>query len=212
MNLDEKIRASSRQPLTHQLLMSWLKDYKRPNDKVSELIYQNKLQSIKKGLYVVGSAITAPIPEKLVLANHLLGPSYVSLDSALNYYGLIPERVYETTSVTIKNSRIFRTSIGQFTYAQLPLPYYSFGLKSILIGENQQILIASKEKALCDKIIKTKNVVLRNEKKAYQFLIENLRMDESILKDFDLESMSEWLKEAPKTKSIVNVIKMIKSL
>ncbi|OAQ38215.1 hypothetical protein A5893_15575 [Pedobacter psychrophilus] len=212
MNLIDKISTHSRQPLTHQLLISWLKHYERPNDKISELIHQNKLQSIKKGLYIVGPAIIAAIPEKFTIANHLLGPSYISLDSALSYYGLIPEKVYTTSSVTIKSSKEFDTSIGFFSYSQLPVPYYSFGIKSLLIGESQQILIASKEKALCDKIIKTKGIVLRSEKQAYEFLIKNLRMDEFILKNLNTDEIENWLNNAPKAESISQVVKVIKSL
>lgn len=212
MDLIENIRSCSRQPLPHQLLISWLRDYKRPNDKINELVKQEILLPIKKGFYIIGSAIKAPIPEKMTIANHLLGPSYISLDSALSYYGLIPERVYETTSVTIKSARAFNTEIGTFSYEFLPLPYYSFGVRSISIGESQQILIASKEKALCDKIIKTKGILLRSEQQAYDYLIDNLRMDESVLKNFDTDDLENWLNDMPKAESISQIIKLIKAL
>lgn len=212
MDVVENIRAFSRQPLPHQLLMAWLKDYKRPNDKINELVNQKALLQLKKGFYIAGSAIKTPIPEKMSIANHLLGPSYVSMDSALSYYGLIPERVYETTSVTIKSARAFNTEIGVFSYEFLPLPYYSFGIKSISIGESQQILIASKEKALCDKIIKTKGILLRSEQQAFDYLIDNLRMDESVLKHFDIDDLENWLNDMPKAESISQIIKLIKAL
>jgi predicted transcriptional regulator of viral defense system len=82
-----------------------LKDYKRPNDKINTLKSEGLLESIKKGLYIAGPKIASAKPENSLLANHILGPSYVSVDTALSYYGLIPERVHEIASMTTKASR-----------------------------------------------------------------------------------------------------------
>ena len=79
------------------------------------------------------------------IANHLLGPSYVSIDSALTFHGLIPERVYSVTSMTTKVSRAFDTPIGLFTYIQLPLPYYAFGINMVGLTNEQYAMIASPE-------------------------------------------------------------------
>ena len=128
MNLREAIQSYSGQPLTHQLLMSLLKDYKRPNDKIHALIKEGVLENIKKGLYVTGPTLKVNRPEPFLLANHILGPSYISLDSALSYHAFIPERVYELTSMTTKASRRFQTPMGVFTYIRLSLPYYSYGI------------------------------------------------------------------------------------
>jgi predicted transcriptional regulator of viral defense system len=50
---------------------------------------------VKKGLYIAGPALNSGKPEPFLLANHILGPSYISLETALAYHGFIPERVYE---------------------------------------------------------------------------------------------------------------------
>src|SRR5688572_9123494 len=103
MSITENLKAFSGQLITHQLLRSLLKDYKRPNDKIHELQKSGILQPLKKGLYIAGPSLnTNRLPEPLLIANHILGPSYVSADTALSYYGLIPERVYEITSMTTK--------------------------------------------------------------------------------------------------------------
>lgn len=212
MDLYQTIRNYSRQPLTHQLLMDFLKDYKRPNDKVHGLLKEGVLSPVKKGLYIAGPAVKAGKPEPFLLANHILGPSYVSLDTALFYYGLIPERVYEISSMTTKTARKFVTDTGIFSYIRLKLPYYSFGIRSHKLADDQYAMVASPEKALLDKIITTSGVVFRSQKEVLPYLLENLRMDENGLKEFDWKTMQEWLTAAPKKESLTMVIKAIHSL
>ncbi|GLU51464.1 hypothetical protein Dfri01_09250 [Dyadobacter frigoris] len=116
------------------------------------------------------------------MANHILGPSYVSFESALSFYGFIPEQVYEVSSATTKAARCFDTSLGRFTFIHLSLPYYSLGIKSVVLGDRQFALMATPEKAVCDKIVATPGVILRSEISAAGYLLEDLRMDESQLK------------------------------
>ncbi|WP_069658706.1 type IV toxin-antitoxin system AbiEi family antitoxin domain-containing protein [Arcticibacter eurypsychrophilus] len=212
MDINQMVRQYSSQPIPHQLLMSFLKDYKRPNDKIRALKSEGVIESIKKGLYVAGSKVSSSKPENGLLANHIYGPSYVSMDTALAYYGLIPERVYETTSMTTKSSKEFKTPIGIFTYTHLPLPYYAFGLKRIELSSDQYAIFASPEKALCDKIVSTSGILLRSVAQASAYLLENLRMDESSLKDMNIEMINTWLVDAPKKESLIMVVKMIKNL
>ena len=139
MDIVQTIANHSRQPITRQLLKSWLKDYKRPNDKINALKAEGVLASVKKGFYIAGPKSYSGRPENALLANHLLGPSYVSMDTALSFYGLIPGRVYEITSMTTKATREFDTPIGLFTYTHLPLPYYAFGFNTVqLTNEHMQ--------------------------------------------------------------------------
>lgn len=212
MELMQAIRSYENQPITHQILMDSLSGYKRPNDKVYELLKNGILQSIKRGIYLAGPALGVNQPEPFLLANHLLGPSYVSLDAALSYHGLIPEQVFEVSSVTTKASRKFSTPLSTYTYTRLPTPYYSFGIAYVSFGHQQNAMVASAEKALCDKIITTAGMVLRSSVNAYNYLIDDLRMDQERLKAFDLDKMQNWLIDAPKKESLLMVIKMIKAL
>lgn len=212
MNLSQSIRSLSNQPLTHQLLTSLLKDYKRPNDKIHELISAGIIEPVKKGLYLPSIKLSEKRTEPFLLANHILGPSYVSFDSALSYYGLIPERVFEVTSATTKASRRFDTPTGTFSFTRMPLPYYSFGIRQVAVGKDQNALIASPEKALFDKIINTAGLNLRSKIAASEYLIENLRMDEDQLKQLDVQAMETWLSDSPKRESLVQVIKLISEL
>lgn len=203
----------SNQPLPHQLLVSILKEYQRPNDKIYQLIKDGVLQSIKKGLYVVGPKLNRNGgPEPFLLANHILGPSYVSVETALSYHGLIPERVYEIASMTTKAPRKFKTPLGNFTYTRLPLPYYAFGIRSEKLADNQYAMVASPEKALCDKIITTSGLLLRSKKAAKEFLLENMRMDEEVLKQLNIKEMATWIKGSLKEESLSMVVNAIQEL
>ncbi|WP_118193288.1 type IV toxin-antitoxin system AbiEi family antitoxin domain-containing protein [Albibacterium indicum] len=198
--------------LPHHLLMSWLKAYKRPNDKILALKAQGILEPLKKGLYIAGPSVTDKRPDVLLVANHLLGPSYVSVETALSYYGLIPERVYEISSMTTKVSRSFNTVLGMFTYTRLPLPYYSFGLKMLHLPSDQYAIVASPEKALCDKIVTTSGLTLRSTRNAYAYIVDDMRIDESALNDLDTDMIKGWLPDAPKRESLWMMTKMIEQL
>jgi hypothetical protein len=212
MDLSQTIRNLSTQPLTHQLLTSLLKDYKRPNDKIHELISAGIIEPVKKGLYLPSAKISQNRTEPFLLANHMLGPSYVSFDSALSYHGLIPERVFEVSSATTKASRRFDTATGTFSFTRMPLPYYSFGIQQVAVGENQNALIASPEKSLFDKIINTAGLKLRSKIAVGEYLIENLRIDEDLLKQLNVQAMQTWLSDSPKRESLIQVIKLINEL
>jgi hypothetical protein len=212
MDIYQTIGNYSKQPITHQLLMSWLKDYKRPNDKINSLKTEGVLASVKKGIYIAGPKSYPGRPENALLANHLLGPSYLSVESALSFHGIIPERVYAISSMTTKASRDFETSLGLFTYIHLPLPYYAFGINMVKLTSEQYAMIASPEKAICDKIISTSGLILRSATSAGNYLIDNLRIDEEILKGLNTQMINEWLPDAPKKESLQMIVKMIESL
>jgi hypothetical protein len=103
-------------PLSRETLDEVLAGYRRPNDKVSEWMRTGALESLRRGLYLTGEPLRqAPACLPLV-ANHLYGPSCVSLDYALAWHGLIPEGVVEVTSVTPRPRRILQNARGRFIY------------------------------------------------------------------------------------------------
>jgi hypothetical protein len=151
-------------------------------------------------------------PEPFLLANHIMGPSCVSLDSALAYHQLIPERVYEITSVTPKASRSFNTPEGLFSYTRLPLPYYSFGIQQVSLTTQQTVMMVMPEKALCDKIITTSGIIFRSQKMAMAYLLENLRINKYSLASLNTPIMRTWLPCAPKKDTLLMLIKTLESL
>lgn len=198
--------------LTRQIMMNLLRDYKRPNDKINELVKKGELIIVKKGLYVPGPKINITKPGPFLIANHLWGPSYVSLETALSYWGLIPERVHEISSITIKTAKTYKTSVGRFSYFHVSLPYYSFGINSVSLTPKQVALIASPEKALCDKIVMTSGIFLRSCKQVQEYLVDDLRIDEDALRKLDLKAISSWTRDAPKKSSLAMLVKTIRNL
>lgn len=212
MIFQEAVQAYAEQPLTKQLLLHILKEYKRPHDKIDELVKQHMLVQVKRGLYIPGTKLNITSPELFLIANHLYGPSYVSLDAALSYWGLIPERVYEISSITTNISKTFKTAIGRFSYKYMPLPYYSFGIKQVALTKRQTVLMASMEKALCDKIIITSGVLLRSVKQTLALLMEDFRIDKEQLRSLDTTVISNWLEDAPKENSLRILVKTLQSI
>lgn len=206
------IQQYSEEILTRQIILSLLKEYKRPNDKIAEMVKFGYLTSVKKGLYVAGPQLNILRPELFLVANHLWGPSYISLEAALSHWGYIPERVHEITSITTKSSKTYKTEIARFSYRHSSLPYYAMGIKSVSLSNKQVVLIASPEKAICDKIIMTSGIVLRSSNQVMEFLTEDMRIDTEMLLQLNLEEISSWVTDAPKKSSLKILIKTLQGL
>lgn len=212
MEIISKLRGTNKAPFNRQVMLSILKNYKRPNDKISEMVKKGELITIKKGLYIPGKKTGLPSIEPFLLANHLWGPSYVSLESAMSFWNLIPEKVFETTSITTRSTKKYKTPEGRFSYFRLPLPYYSFGLKSVELSTGQVAIIASQEKAICDKIITTPNLTLRSVSQTLSFLLDDLRIDNESLRKLNKKTINSWAADAPKQSSIRMLIKTLDKL
>ena len=212
MDFKYLVRQYNNAPLNRSVILDMLKDYKRPNDKISELIKSGELITLKKGLYIPGIKTDLTGPETFLIANHLWGPSYVSLESAMSYWGLIPERVYEIKSITMKLSKKFKTPKGRFSYRFMPSPYYSFGIRSIELSPGQVALVALPEKALCDKIIATTGLVLRSPVQTRSFLLNDLRIDPEWLRKLNLRELRSWIADAPKKESLKMLVKTLEKL
>jgi hypothetical protein len=115
--------------------------------KVKRLLAKGKLLNVKRGLYCLTDMGVKPHPYEL--AQYICGPSYISLESALNYHQLIPEAVYTVTSATGSRSRQFNTPLGVFSYLHLPLENLYTEVE--LINENgRKFFMAKPWKAICD--------------------------------------------------------------
>ena len=212
MRFELDIQKYNEHPLTSMLLLDVLKEYKRPYDKINDLIKKGVLIQLTKGLYIAGNEINFINPEPFLVSNHLYNPSYISLESALSFWGMIPEKVYEICSCTTRQPKKYKTTIGNFSYTKLPLPYYSLGIEKISLTKKQTILIASPEKALCDKIITTSGILFRSKKDVMEYVTEDLRIDSDSLKDLKYTEISNWIPYCPKKKSIELLINMLKEL
>ena len=84
------------------------------------------------------------------------------------------------------------------------MPYYSFGFREQKLADETIVLMASPEKVLLDKTITTSGKIIRSNKAAIAYLLDDLRMDETDLKTFDLTAMNSWLGNAPKKRKPPN--------
>jgi len=117
-------------------------------------------------------------PNYFFIANKLYRPSYISLETALSHYKIIPEVVYGITSITAKASREFKTPVGVFGYQSIKKGAFTgYGLQS---WEGEGVLLADAEKALADYLyfVDLKKVLLNdrlelkriNKKKLIQYV------------------------------------------
>lgn len=187
-----------RQPFDYQYLTDILKDYRYPRNKISSLLKKGDLISLKRGLYMLSDDYGKKISPELT-ANLLYGPSYISLEYALSRYGIIPEEVFEITSVTTGRKKYYQTPIGNFSYRTLKAEYFGIAYQ-LWQGENGGYLIASAEKALCDKLYLSP---AQEDFAAFEiFLNEGLRINESVIRAFDLNLISR-LAELSGSKNIL---------
>jgi hypothetical protein len=164
-------------------LMVGLSGYKKPRDVVTKLLMDNKIIRIRKGLYSFGTLWrNVPVPLEM-LANLIYGPSAISLDYALNYYGLIPEQVTTFTSVTPGRSCVYNTPVGRFSFTHLPTKFYSFGL-TFQNTNSQQWMIMKPLKVLADKAWTDRRFQPRSPNDFTAYFFQDLRLDEALLLSF----------------------------
>ena len=154
----------------YQTLIDSLKEYSRPRDKISDLLRKRIIIRVKKGLYIFGEGYRSKPYSREILANLIYGPSYISLDYALQHYGLIPERVEAVTSVSTGRSRRFFTPVGLFTYRMIPLQAYRIGMDRVDIGDGRAFLMATPEKALADKLYDARGTGIKTQKELTEYL------------------------------------------
>lgn len=183
---------------------------KHISDKARRLEQEGRIIRLKKGLYV-RSAEDGAEPMAELVANHLYGPSYVSMLSALRHYGLIPERVYATQSLTIKHSRSFDTPLGRYDYFSCGVNYFPIGV-SQHYETRTQFLIASPEKALCDLLVKTRNLEFDSSNILLDYLENDLRFNTDALKKMDSGILRQCYENATtRQKNIAILIKLVEN-
>ena len=188
----ESIRNNiSYEEFDYQMLLDCLQNYTRPRDKISDLLRKGLVIRVKKGLYIFGDNYRRRPYSREILANLIYGPSYISLEFALHYFGLIPERVEAVTSVTCGRSRKFSTPIGLFSYRMIPLKAFSIGMSRIELEDGRSFLMAVPEKALADKIRADRGTVIQTQRQLYEYLVDNLRIDAAALPGLNAEYLAK---------------------
>lgn len=153
------------------VLINNFKDFADPYGKIRRLVQKRELILLSKGLYTDDTHISG-----FYVANAIYGPSYISFNSALSYWGMIPEAVYSITSATTRKlkKKHYSNDIADFTYRDVPPEVYPYGIR--IINENgYSFMIASPEKALCDKLYDLP--IIKTQKELIHVLFDDLRLD-----------------------------------
>jgi len=106
------------------------------------------LLQLKKGMYFLNNTFRKSQPAHRFIANYLVSPSYLSLEYALGYYDLIPERVTVYTSVTTKKTQTFSNILGKFDYQSVKESLFFGFIKAD--GVDHDFFVALPEKAVLD--------------------------------------------------------------
>lgn len=117
---------------------------------LSRWVTAKKLYQLRRGLYAIAPPYQKQQPHPFLVANRLQKASYVSLQSALSFYGLIPDVVNTTTSVSTGRPESIDTPLGRFQYRHIKSELL-FGYQLMDLG-GQSALVATPEKALLDLI------------------------------------------------------------
>jgi len=206
-DLRETIR---REEFDYQALMAALSGYANPWDKVTRHLRRGDIIRVKKGLYVFGDRLRRRPFSRELLANLIYGPSFVSLEWALSFHGLIPERVETVTSVTTKRPKSFSTPVGAFIYRQSPIDAFHIGMDRVEEGD-VAFLIATPERALADTIRDGRGHSVRTLGDAARYLFEDLRIDGSEFERLSPDSLEE-LGERLRSNKVAVCARFLRSL
>ena len=117
-------------------------------NQITRWVKSGYLIKLKRGLYLFNETDRGRDVAQLFIANKLYEPSYVSMETALSLYGIIPEGVAVVTSVTAKLTKRFQNSTGNFMYQHVK-PQAFRGFRQEKFG-GLPVFIAEPEKAVVD--------------------------------------------------------------
>ena len=175
-----------------------------------QLVASGQIVRLKRGLYILSEELTQQPIERFLVANHLYGPSYVSLHTALRHYGLVPEAVYSVQSVTTKAARSFETPIWSFFYTHAQPQWFPIGV-CVHNEPDLSYLIATPEKALMDVAQFTSGISMRYNKEVGEWLEEDLRFDMDYLSEINLDILKQLAPLSHKQTTLEAIIRFIEN-
>jgi len=164
-------------------VLIWEKDFDRNN--LTRWCRKGLLTKLRNQYYAFPEYRQMPDFSRYV-ANRIYTPSYISLHSALSFYGMIPEEVVQLTSVTTLKTAKFQNDFGTFHYQNVKTPLF-FGYEIKTMQNGRGLLFATPEKALLDLLYL--NPFYKTEQD-----MEELRLDEDFMQnEFNTERLSDYL-------------------
>lgn len=180
--------------ITTTMLMGMLTNYSDPRKKINALANKGLLKSLKQGVYLVTDELGLRPYSKEILANLIYGPSYISLETALSFYGFIPERVTLTTSICFGRGKSFSTPVGDFEYHHVKDSIYPHGVQLKEVFEGAFCQFASPEKAILDFLyIRETKGGFKKPREYFEYILDSYRFDlQSIAKTVQLRKIQDF--------------------
>ncbi|MFH0795962.1 MAG: hypothetical protein V2A65_02775 [Candidatus Omnitrophota bacterium] len=150
MEFEELVKTVGEEPVFETgLLLAGVVNPADVRRQLSRWVTTGKAWQLRRGLYTLAPPFQKVKPHPFVVANHLVRCSYVSMQSALAYYGLIPEYVPLVTSVTAGRPGHWDTMLGSYDFHHIKAGMF-LGYKLTLLTAGQEAFVATREKALLD--------------------------------------------------------------
>ena len=168
---------------TTRMLNEELKNYTNPGAAIRRMVSKGTLIPVRHGLYE-----TDPDVPGQCLAMLVYGPSYLSFEYALSYYGLIPEATVRYTSASFRKHKTkeFHTPFGVYSYRDIPESAYPWEI-NLLSEKGYPFAIAGPEKALCDKLYTVSP--LSNRYELEEWLFEDMRINRFLFFHLDFQKL-----------------------
>lgn len=150
MKFEELQRIVGKEPVFEtSLLLAGSVNPATVRSQFSRFVASGRLIQLRRGLYAFAPPFEKVRPHPFLIANRMVRASYVSLQSALWFYGLIPEYVQIVTSVTTLRTGHWENPMGYFDFRHVD-PDLFHGYQAVDLGDGQIAMVARPEKALLD--------------------------------------------------------------
>ena len=156
---------------------------------VHRAVAAGEIIRLRPGLFLLAPELRKTHLHPFVIAAILHSPSHVSLESALAHHGLIPEAVFQVSSVTSSRSRTFKTSVGVFSFVRVPAANPRAGVQALKVDDRSWAFVATPFRAIADLVYTRKDVSW--EKDGLAFLTDSMRIDREDLENMALDDLNE---------------------
>ena len=188
---------------TTKMLREELSGYHDRANKIARMVRDVEIVPVVRGLYETDAHASS-----WPLAGCIYGPSYISFESALAFYGLIPEGVRAITSATFEKgrSKAYETPFGSFLYRDVSARAFPYGIV-VRKEDGVPFRIATPEKALCDTVSTMPPAANRAELEA--LLYDDLRLDREDLAELSVNDIA-FLAERYPSRNVGKLAKYLK--
>ena len=150
MKFEQLLEVAQEQPLFHTgLFLAGEQNPAALRVQLSRWVKAGMLYRLRRGVYALAPPYRHVVPHPFLVANHMVRPSYVSLQTALAYHNLIPEAVYTINSITTRRPGRWETPLGRFAFRHVRQSFF-FGYHLEEVAPGQHAFVAWPEKALLD--------------------------------------------------------------